>query len=215
MNVYTKPLGMVQANCCLIASERGHAAIVDPGGDVAVVKSMLTEFQLVPKMVLLTHGHFDHIAGLWDLLDEWKIPVYLHPEDHEMLEDIQKALCGMVPLYFNYRPGLILHSLKEGDCVALDELSIQVLHTPGHTKGSVCYLVEDTLFSGDTLFAGSVGRTDLPGGDIKTLSQSLQKLLALKTDYTIYSGHGPATTLQRERNSNPFLTGANDDSYFQ
>lgn len=205
MNIYGKPLGMVQANCYLIASEAGNAAVVDPGGDVKVICSMLAEHHLTPKMILLTHGHFDHIAALWELLKQFPVPVYIHPADGEMLEDIQKALCGMVPLYFHYEPGLVFERLEDGDSVRLDELSIRLMHTPGHTGGSSCYLAEDALFSGDTLFIDSIGRTDLPGGDFRVLSQSLRKLLELRANFRVFPGHGDATTLERERNYNPFL----------
>lgn len=205
MKLAAMPLGMVGANCYLVVSQQNRAAVIDPGGEVEKIFARLEQEGATPAMVLLTHGHFDHIAALWDFLDRYPVPVYLHAGDVEMLEDIQKALCNMVPLYFHYRKGADLRPLQDGDAVTLDECTFTLLHTPGHSRGSSCYRLDAMLFTGDTLFAGGVGRTDLYGGSWNTLCQSVARLAALEGDFTVYPGHGPSSTLARERRTNPYL----------
>lgn len=214
MKIHGMPLGMVQANCYIVSTEERHAAIIDPGGSVNRIVRYLQENELTPKMILLTHGHFDHIAALWELLDRFDVPVYIQQEDGEMLENIQLALCGMTTLYFPYREHTLYVALQDGDTVELDELVFQLIHTPGHSKGSSCYQVGNALFTGDTLFAGSMGRTDLYGGSYERIKQSLQRLAALEGDDTVYPGHGECTTLEQERRTNPYLGQVSYDDYF-
>lgn len=205
MKVLSRPMGMVQANCYLIVSAQNRAAIVDPGGDAAALCAWMQAEQVTPAMVLLTHAHFDHVAGLWDLLAQYDIPVYLHAQDEEMIREPRKLLCSMLQLYFTYQSDTPMQLVQDGDRFVLDELQFSVLHTPGHSKGSSCYLVENELFSGDTLFAGDVGRTDLYGGSFKVLEQSLQKIANLPQDYRIHPGHGPSSTLGYEKMNNMYL----------
>lgn len=205
MQIKIMPLGMVQANCYIISNDEKNAAIIDPGGSAAKILKYLADKELTVKLIALTHGHHDHIAALWDLLDELDVPVYIQNEDGEMLDDIKISLSRMSQLYFNYRPNTKYNVLSDGDSLKLDELQIKLIHTPGHTKGSSCYLIGDSLFTGDTLFAGDIGRTDLYGGDYNTMKASLLKLAALEGDYKVYPGHGGGSTLECERTGNPYL----------
>lgn len=214
MKIVTKPLGMIQANCYLLVSEQNRVLVLDPGGDAGAIIRYLEQNSLTLGAILLTHGHHDHIAAVWDLLDYEQVPVYVPEQDLEMLEDISLSLCGMAPLYFHYEKGVSYHTVQDGDVVKLDEISLQVIHTPGHTKGSSCYLGEGALFTGDTLFEGSVGRTDLYGGSYPVLKASLEKLAALPQDYTVYPGHGGATTLEIQKKTNPYLGQVDYDDYF-
>lgn len=214
MNIVTRPLGMIQANCYILETNEKRALVLDPGGDAGQVIRYLEENGLTLGAILLTHGHHDHVAAVWDLLDWQEAPVYVPEQDLEMLEDISLSLCGMAPLYFHYRQGVPYRTLQEGDVVRLDDISLRVIHTPGHTKGSSCYLGDGALFTGDTLFEGSVGRTDLYGGSYPTLKASLEKLSSLEGDYTVYPGHGGATTLELQRRTNPYLGQVDYDDYF-
>ena len=208
------PLGMIQANCYILSTERKNAAVIDPGGEAEKIKTYLKQNDLTLKMILLTHGHHDHIAAVWDLAGWANVPVYIQEEDGEMLKDINLSLCSMVPLYFAYNSEMPIQLLKDRDILKLDELDIELIHTPGHSKGSSCYKIGDALFTGDTLFAGSIGRTDLYGGSYSVLKSSLEILKALPDTYRIYPGHGEDTTLGIEKRSNPYLGQVNYDDYF-
>mgnify|MGYP002518650244 CR=1 FL=1 len=142
---------------------------------------------------MLTHGHFDHVGAVRDLAAETQCDVYIHPEDLSM-----PPMMTAGPLYYT-------KTYTEGTQLKLAGLEIAVLHTPGHTPGSVCLIAEDVIFSGDTLFQGSCGRTDLPTGNWNDIRLSLQRLAALPGDYKVYSGHGPATTMEYERKHNPYM----------
>lgn len=196
---------MIGANCYLLVSDQHRAAIIDPGGEAARLEAWLTEQQVTPAMILLTHGHHDHLAAVWDLVKRYEIPVYVHEADAEMLQNIALSLCGMTPLYFTYQPGADIRTVADGDTITLDEITIRVLHTPGHSKGSCCLEAGGALFTGDTLFAGSVGRTDLYGGSWQTLRQSLHKLTAYPPETPVFPGHGGSSTIGRERKTNPYL----------
>ena len=143
--------------------------------------------------ILLTHGHFDHVGGVREIFSQTDCDIYLCPADCQMPETMTAG-----PLCYT-------NSYQDGDSLNLAGLTLQVLHTPGHTPGSVCLLCENALFAGDTLFAGSCGRTDLPCGDWDTLASSLARLKALPGDYTVYPGHGEATKLSLERIYNPYM----------
>ena len=205
MKIVSMSLGMVSANCYLIFSGQNRAAVIDPGGEAEKIIARLEKEGATPAFVLLTHGHFDHIAGLWDLLERYPMPVYVHAKDLERLEHIELSLGGLTPLYFHYVPGADLRAVQEGDTISLDEITFSVLHTPGHTKGSVCYRMGDVLFTGDTLFAGSVGRTDLYGGDWEDLRHSAARLAEIPENLRVCPGHGLSSSLAREQRSNPYL----------
>ena len=184
IEIHVLPLGDYQTNCYLIREEGSDTCcILDPGFTPEIVMAFLREHSMTPEAILLTHGHFDHVGGVRELVAEYGCPVYLCTED-----------CAMPPM-LTAGPLYYTHAYREGD----------TLHLAGLTPGSVCLLCQDALFSGDTLFAGSCGRTDLPGGSAPQIRRSLARLAALPGDYRVFPGHGPATTLSEERQCNPFL----------
>ena len=194
VNIKVLPLGSYQTNCYLVWEESSPScAVIDPGYEPEAV---LAEAKLLGKhiaAILLTHGHFDHVGGVRDLAAEADCPVYLCKEDLSMPPQMTAG-----PLYYT-------HTYAEGDFVEAAGLSFKVLHTPGHTPGSVCLQCENALFSGDTLFWGSCGRTDLPGGSWHAIRKSLLRLAELPGDFDVYPGHGDATKLSFERNFNPYM----------
>ncbi|MDR2180829.1 MAG: MBL fold metallo-hydrolase [Synergistaceae bacterium] len=206
LNCRRFPLGGLWTNGYLFFDDEGSAFFVDPGGDVEEVLEYMKQRRLTLKAVLLTHGHLDHIAGIEKFVPMVKGEIYISPEDAPLLrhppEEMQRVLgmeCSGVDAF---------KTVTEGDVFSIGKLKIKVMATPGHTQGSVCYLIsrgeKNILASGDTLFAQSVGRTDLPGGDYGTLLTSLGKLAALPDDLPVFPGHGPDTTIGQERRSNPF-----------
>ena len=197
--------------CCYVAwDDTGTCVFIDPGcyGDRELqrLKDFVADRQLHPDKILLTHGHFDHILGVEDVARTWNIDVWIHPADHEQMTR-SGQWCAQLGLAFKPFTGT-LHDLADGDVIAFGETELKVLETPGHTRGGVCFLCEKdaTLFAGDTLFAGSIGRTDHPGGDYDQLIGSIdRKLMTLDGDITVLPGHGPATSIGYERATNPFL----------
>ena len=191
-----EPVGFA-ANCYLVSADGKHAVAVDPGE--ARVLAEAQKRGLTVTHVLLTHGHFDHIGGC-AALQAAGVKVGCPKDD---LIEVQHAnvgarLFGMPPVFL-FTPDF---TYEGGETLGLDGLTFQVIATPGHTQGSVCLLVDDVIFSGDTLFQGSVGRTDLPGGDFRALEKSVKALYALEGDYTVYPGHGEKTALSLERTYN-------------
>jgi hydroxyacylglutathione hydrolase len=215
------PAGSFQANCYLLgAAGSGEAVVVDPGeGATERILALLAEHRLRAVAVLLTHGHLDHIAAAAEVCRKADIPAYLHTEDHHLLDD---PLAGLSPQLAgalsaldltDLRPPSVL-DLSSTPSVELAGLTISVDPTPGHTGGSVVFRVAgaadrpEVLLSGDTLFAGSVGRTDLPGGSTPQLLESIaRELLSRPDDAVVLPGHGPTTTIGAERTGNPFLVG--------
>jgi hydroxyacylglutathione hydrolase len=180
-----------------------EAILIDVAAPDQGLINDINKFELKLKYLFLTHGHGDHIAGNEMIKNEFNPQIGIHGSDAEMLSDPQKNLSN----YWNYNvisPAADI-ILKDGDSFRLGKSEIKVIHTPGHTRGGVCYLIDDNLFSGDTLFAESVGRTDLPGGDYKTLLKSIAKLFQLPDLIKVYPGHGPQTTLEDEKIGNPFV----------
>ena len=192
LHIKTLPLGAYQTNCYILWNEESDSCIViDPGYSS---EDILKQAQgKTVAAILLTHGHFDHVGGVGDLAAETGCPVYICPEDLSMPPQMTNG-----PIFYT-------HTYGEGDVLTLAGISFRILHTPGHTPGSVCILADDVLFSGDTLFQDSCGRTDLPGGDWATILKSLRRLKGLEKDYTVYPGHGPSTTLEDERKFNPYM----------
>ena len=191
-------VGLLQVNCYLIWTEgSSEAAVIDPGGGGRKILASLREKNLELRYIIQTHGHWDHTGAAAFLARKTSAPVYLHPADHD-----PKSLIGK--LFRITQPSFL--PLQDGQTLPLGPLSIKVIHTPGHSPGSVCLLVEDSLFTGDLLFAGGVGRFDFKGGSFRELVKSLRERLAPLPDrLRVYPGHGPDTLLGQERAGNPLF----------
>lgn len=197
--------GPFEANNYLIIDEKTKKAVlIDASGNFDKIKSELDTHNATLEKILLTHAHIDHIAGCYEIQQKLGAKVFINEEDMFLVQNLKQQLqmFGLPPAQEPQIDGFI----NDGDIIEVGDLKIKVIHTKGHSKGGSCFLIDDKLFSGDTLFLGSVGRTDLPGGDYKELEDSIKnKIFTLKGDLTIYSGHGPATTLEREKTENPFF----------
>jgi hydroxyacylglutathione hydrolase len=200
-------VGPLQCNCSVIGDEASHEGmVIDPGDDVEEVLALIRKHHLQIKQIVITHAHIDHVGGAMKLRAITGAPILLNQNDYALLRmlDTQAAWVGMAS------PGKVEidHSLSPTDTVKAGTLTAEVMHTPGHTEGSIClyFPAEKKLIAGDTLFAGSIGRTDLPGGSFKKIIHSLhEKVLALPDETVVVPGHGPLTTIGDERESNPFL----------
>ena len=191
MNIQKLTLGLYQTNTYLLANDT-EAVVIDPGYEAATILDALAGKTL--KAILLTHGHFDHVGAVKELVAETGCEVWIHAAEATMPPMVTAG-----PLYFT-------HTYDEGDTVSpIAGLELTVLHTPGHTPGSVCLLMGREMFSGDTLFACSFGRTDLPGGDPRKKLESLRRLASLQGDFFIHPGHGGSTTLDAEKRFNPYM----------
>jgi glyoxylase-like metal-dependent hydrolase (beta-lactamase superfamily II) len=201
------PVGPLQCNCSVIGDETTREAmVIDPGDNVEDVLELIQKHNLQVKQIIITHAHIDHVGGAMKLRAATGAPILLNQNDYALLKmlDLQAAWIGMKS------PGKVEidHNLSQSDTFQLGALSANVIHTPGHTEGSVClyFPAESKLIAGDTLFAGGIGRTDLPGGSTDKIINSLhEKVLTLPDDTLVVPGHGPLTTIGDERESNPFL----------
>ena len=207
MKLHLLPLGALEANCYLLETDAKNAIAFDIGGDHAPLEALLRRNQLTLKKILLTHGHFDHIAGVAQLRLHTGAAVYIHEADLPLLQDDRRNLAA---LFGDAAVAPVTDAIPqhEGDCISLDELSLTVLHTPGHTAGSVCFRGDGLLFSGDTLFHGGAGRTDFPGSSRVQMQESLRRLGQLAGNDRVYPGHGGGSTLDEERRYNPYLGAA-------
>jgi len=202
-------VGAYETNCYLLRKDRSakDCLLIDTGLNAAKIIDFLNHHKLNPAAVILTHGHIDHIAGLVALREKFpNMKVYIHKLDAEMLTGSQGNLSEFIGGGFKTAPADFF--VDDGDIIDQADLKLQVFHTPGHTPGGICLYSENekVIFVGDTLFAGSVGRTDFPGGSMTMLLQSIeQKLLSLPDDTVVYPGHGPQTTIAEEKKNNPFL----------
>lgn len=198
-------VGMVSTNCYLAMDrESGLAFLVDPGDDAPGILQMIREEGVNVTHVILTHGHFDHVLAVPAVLQETGAKLVVHEKELPLLSD--PALAGYRSFQIpNFRPLHADLAVKDGDTLQIGGMHLSFLHTPGHTPGGMCILADGVLFSGDTLFAGSCGRCDLPGGDYRVILQSLKKLAELAGDYPVYPGHEESSTLDAERAHNPYL----------
>lgn len=200
-------VGDLQTNCYLIWGTDRQAVLVDPGAEPDRIRQEIEEAGVIVTAILLTHVHFDHILAVQELQSVLQAPLLVPQEDVPALTNPYRSLVSLV--FPGRRYALQAdRELRDGDEVTAGQLSLRVLHTPGHTPGSSCYLAEELLVTGDTLFAGGAGRTDFPGGDEEALAHSLRRLAALPADYTVLPGHDALSTLERERRSNPYCLAA-------
>jgi glyoxylase-like metal-dependent hydrolase (beta-lactamase superfamily II) len=199
-------VGPLQCNCYIVGDPATHEAIViDPGDDADALAASIAAKGLTVKSIVATHAHFDHIVAAGRLRELTGAPFYLHDADKPLLGWMQTS--GRMFLGIDLpEPPEVDSSASEGDLLTAGSVELQVIHTPGHSPGSISLIAPTAVFSGDTLFAGSIGRTDLPGGDTQSLIDAVtRKLFALDLDLPVYPGHGPATTLGEEQLSNPFV----------
>src|SRR3954447_14570283 len=203
------PVGVLQCNCSIFGDEQSREGlVVDPGDEIESILAAVRKHGLTVKAIVITHAHIDHIGGAQKLKAATGAPVYMNPNDAELqaMLDVQAGWLGMRPP----EPVEIDSAAKDGDRLTVGIIEVDVLHTPGHTQGSICLWMptEGTLVAGDTLFRDSIGRTDLPGGDGRQILRSIhEKLLALPEETVVVPGHGPTTTIGREKQVNPFVGG--------
>ncbi|UCC48884.1 MAG: MBL fold metallo-hydrolase [Gemmatimonadota bacterium] len=202
------PVGPLQANAYLaICEQTGRSALVDPGAEAARLLATAAGEEARIEAILLTHAHIDHIGGVAAAARATGAPIYLHPADATLYAAVpEQALAFGMEIELPPRPD---REFQEGQILEIGAAQLEVRHTPGHSPGHVCLIGDGFAVVGDCVFAGSIGRTDLPGGDYRTLLEAIhEKLLTLPDDTVLHPGHGPATTVGRERQANPFLTGA-------
>ena len=201
MIIKTYPIGIYDENIYVLIDEKSKdACIVDPGGNGDLLIKNIEDLECNIKYILLTHGHFDHVGAVQKLAEKYKIPFYIDKKDEDMIER-NVDVFGKLPKADGY--------LKDGDMLKFsDNYEIKCLETPGHTPGGLCFLIDNCLFTGDTLFRESIGRSDFEGGNHATLLKSINdKLVPLGDDIAVYPGHGPSSTIKHERQRNPFLAG--------
>lgn len=204
MKIKRMPVGVYAANCYILFDENTkETAVIDPGGDGVDIIKAVNALEGKVKYILLTHGHMDHTGAVGMLKEEFKAPVYIQKQDQELIEK-GFYMCG--PLDYKGIKVEFDKNVKENDIFHLGESIIKCIETPGHTPGGVCYLVNDSLFTGDTLFLRSIGRTDLDGGNYNSIIESIKsKIMILDDDIKVYPGHGPQSTIKFERENNPFF----------
>ena len=202
LKVHTLPLGAYQTNTYIVHdSEARSCAVIDPGYEAGTILKTVSGLGLTVDAILLTHGHFDHVGAVEELVEKTGCKLWISESDWSQFPNPVTAYfypianCDFCEVQF----------CEDGESIRAGGLTFQVIATPGHTHGSVCYLCESAMFSGDTLFAGSCGRTDLPGGSGKFLRLSLERLSELEENYRVYPGHGESTTLAEEKRYNPYM----------
>ena len=206
MIIKTVVVGPLEVNCYIIGCEESmEAAIIDPGGDADEIIKTIQSEGLKPEFIINTHAHFDHVGAVRAIQEHFKIDFLLHKDDLFLIENLDQQV-----MQFGFdrvaKPD-VNKFIKNGDNVSLGKMAIKAIHTPGHTPGGVCYYVDNNVFVGDTLFAGSIGRTDFPGSSYEQLIQSIKEnLFPLGDSVVVYTGHGSSTSIGNEKAHNPFLT---------
>jgi hydroxyacylglutathione hydrolase len=199
-------VGMFEENCYLYACPKTREAVIlDPGDEAPRILEAIQDLKLLPKYIINTHGHIDHICAIDEISSAYPVPLAIHPADAALYSDVYNALIyGRTPPIVKRSPDLLL---QEGDTISFGTLTLKVLHTPGHTPGGICLVSPShCVFSGDTLFYRSIGRTDLPGGNYAQIEQSIRnKLYTLEDDLVVFPGHGQPTTIIEEKYENPFV----------
>lgn len=202
MEIKVLHLGLIKTNCYLVSSDNA-AVVIDPGFESQIPTDFLNSNAYKQRLILMTHAHFDHIGGAETLRRETGVKIGIGKEDNADLSD------PIINLSDKFHAGVDPFSadvlLDDGQILNVGDIRFKVILTPGHTRGEVCYLAGDCLFSGDTLFKGAIGRTDFPGGDFKTLKRSLKRLIALPDETKVYPGHGEFTTIGFEKENNMFV----------
>ena len=205
MIIKTLPVGPIMANCFIVGCEETlEAVVIDPGDEPDKILASLAESNLQVKFIINTHGHFDHVSANNGIHTATKAPILIHALDAPMLQQISASAANW-GLSAEDSPAAD-RTIDDGDTITFGKITFKVIHTPGHTPGGVSLFTDGHVFVGDTLFAGSIGRTDFPGGDFGTLKSSIQdKLFALGDDVRVYTGHGPETSIGYEKRTNPFV----------
>lgn len=198
------PAGVYAANCYLLIDDKSNeCAVIDPGGDCDDIIKEINSVEVIPKFVLLTHGHADHIGAVGELTDEFGIKAYINKWDGDL---INEGAYMFGPLIYKGEAVEFNMNIKEGDTFKIGDSFISCIETPGHSPGGMCFLIDNMVLTGDTLFLRSIGRTDLIGGDFDTLIHSIKtKLMALEDNIIVLPGHGPQSTIGYEKANNPFL----------
>jgi glyoxylase-like metal-dependent hydrolase (beta-lactamase superfamily II) len=198
-------VGPIMANCFIVGCERTKSAVViDPGDEANKILMALAQSKLTVKYILNTHGHFDHVGGNQKMKDATQAEILIHKADAPMLGMLSSFGASFGLNVDNSPPAD--RTIDEGDKITFGDITLKVIHTPGHSPGGVSFYTDGIVFVGDTLFAGSIGRTDFPGGDFNTLISSIKnKLFPLGDEVRVYTGHGPSTTIGEEKRYNPFL----------
>ena len=204
MKIKTFIVGPVDVNCYVVSDDTGEGVVIDPGGDADVINRYIKSEKIKIKAVLNTHGHSDHIGANDEVREYTEAPLYIHEADAPMLADPRLNLSLFMGYEVRSRPAE--HFLREGDTIKFGETELRVIHTPGHSAGGVCFIGDGIIFTGDTLFAGSIGRTDFPGGSEAVLMKNIvDKLMPFPDETRFFSGHGPSSTIGAERKYNPFV----------
>ena len=198
-------VGPLMANCFICGcSKTKEAVVIAPGGDANIILLSLADSKLKAKYIINTHGHFDHVSANGKMKDATGADILIHPLDAPMLEKLSSNAAFFGVSVENSPP--CDQTLEEGDTVSFGDITLKVIHTPGHTPGGISLYTNGVVFVGDTLFAGSIGRTDFPGGDFNTLISSIKtKLFKMEDDIRVFSGHGPETSIGTEKRHNPFV----------